>query len=132
MESGRIKPDTTIKGYCKAGQTQKAMEKLRDMDARGVDADKITYMTIIQACYADSDFGSCAAFYQEMNEKRLQVPSHAYSLVIGGFCKEGKLYEWYAVFENMIRKGCKPNVAIYTVLIDGYECGIVEDVLRLL
>lgn len=93
MESGRIKPDTTIKGYCKAGQTQKAMEKLRDMDARGVDADKITYMTIIQACYADSDFGSCAAFYQEMNEKRLQVPSHAYSLVIGGFCKEGKLYE---------------------------------------
>ncbi|KAF3595242.1 hypothetical protein DY000_02020359 [Brassica cretica] len=32
------------------------MEKLRDMDARGVDADKITYMTIIQACYADSDF----------------------------------------------------------------------------
>lgn len=50
---------------CKAGQTQKAMEKLRDMDARGVDADKITYMTIIQACYADSDFGSCAAFYQK-------------------------------------------------------------------
>ncbi|KAJ0054122.1 hypothetical protein Pint_02196 [Pistacia integerrima] len=54
------------------------------------------------------------------NEKGIEIPPHAYGLVIGGLCKEGKCMEGYTVLESMIKKGCKPNVAIYTALIDSY------------
>ncbi|KAF2533412.1 hypothetical protein F2Q70_00029153 [Brassica cretica] len=103
MESGRIKPDTTIKGYCKAGQTQKAMEKLRDMDARGVDADKITYMTIIQACYADSDFG-------------FEPDVVTYSAVVNGLCKNGRVEEALCYFKTC--QGLAINSIFYSSKVD--------------
>ncbi|KAI3439830.1 4-hydroxy-4-methyl-2-oxoglutarate aldolase (HMG aldolase) [Psidium guajava] len=119
-------------GLSKVGKTQKAMEKLRDMETKSVEADKITYMTLIQACYGEGDFSSCLGLYREMEEKGLEIPPHAYSLVISGLSKEGKCTEAYAVYASMTRNGYRPNVAIYTSLIDSYaKCGSVEEAMRL-
>ncbi|CAI9787597.1 unnamed protein product [Fraxinus pennsylvanica] len=125
MENGKIKPDvvtynTIIKGYCKAGRVKKAMERFQDMELKNVEPDKITYMTLMQACYSQEDYDCCLRLYHEMKEKGLDIPPHAYSLVISGLCKDGKSMEGYSVFENMIQNECRPNIAIYTALIDAY------------
>ncbi|GFP78808.1 pentatricopeptide repeat-containing protein at1g03560 mitochondrial [Phtheirospermum japonicum] len=125
MENGKVKPDivtynTMIKGYCKSGNLRKAMERFHDMETRNVGPDKITFLTLMQACYSETDYDSCLRLYNEMRDKGLDIPSHAYSLVIGGLCKDGKSLEGYAVFENMVTDGRGPNVAIYTALIDAY------------
>ncbi|XP_047338461.1 pentatricopeptide repeat-containing protein At1g03560, mitochondrial [Impatiens glandulifera] len=126
MEVGKIRPDVVtynimIKGYCKVGKTQKAVEKFRDMELIGnLDPDKITYMTIIQAHYGEGDFDSCLNLYHEMDEKEIEIPPHAYSLVISGLCKNGKPNEAQAVLDKMNQRGCKANIAIFTSLIDAF------------
>ncbi|KAB2604008.1 pentatricopeptide repeat-containing protein [Pyrus ussuriensis x Pyrus communis] len=129
MEGGKIAPDimiynTMIKGYCKGGKTQKAMEKA--MEGRNVEPDKITYMTSIQGCYSEGDVDSCLGLYQEMDEKGLEIPSHAYR----------KCEEAYAVFEDMIRRDVKPmddiNAMFYPSLIDGLgKAGRLDEAERL-
>ncbi|KAK6919529.1 Pentatricopeptide repeat [Dillenia turbinata] len=90
------------------------------------------YMTLIRACYSEGDFDSCLGLCIEMVEKGLEIPAHAYGLVIGGLCKEGKSAEGYAVFESMIQRGCKSNVAIYTSHVDSFATnGNVEETIRL-
>lgn len=137
MRSGEkpgIRPDVVsynlmIKGYCRAGDTRAAMEMLAEMDDAGkgggahdgvVSPDKITYMMLIQAHYADGDSGACLRLYHEMEEKGLEVPSHAYSLVMGGLCRAGKPFEATALLERMAERGCRANVAIYTMLMDSF------------
>ncbi|KAI3991475.1 hypothetical protein MKX01_006777 [Papaver californicum] len=106
MEKGRVGPDVVtynimIKGYCKSGKTRDAKGKLREMEMKRVGPDKITYLTLIQACYSEEDIASC----------RLEIPSHVYSLVISGLVREGKCYEGFAVFDHMMKNGCKANAA---------------------
>lgn len=125
MENGKVKPDvvtynTMIKGYCKSGNLKKAVERFQDMEVRNVEPDKITFLTLMQACYSEEDYDFCLRLYNEMRDKGVDIPSHAYSLVIGGLCKKGKSMEGYTVLENMVAKGCEPNVAIFTALIDSY------------
>lgn len=63
------------------------------MEVKNVEPDKITYMSLIQACYSEKDFDGCLRLYQALEERKVEVPVHAYSLVIGGLCKIGKCYE---------------------------------------
>ncbi|KAF9595395.1 hypothetical protein IFM89_000313 [Coptis chinensis] len=72
------------------------------------------------SCYLEENLDSCLRLFNEMEEKELEILSHAYSLVISGLCKAGKSVEGFSVFEGMVRKGVKPNVAIYTALMDSY------------
>ncbi|KAL8511022.1 hypothetical protein ACS0TY_017740 [Phlomoides rotata] len=125
MENGIVKPDvvtynTMIKGYCKSGNVKKAIEMFQDMEVKKVEPDKITCLTLMQACYSKEDYDFCLKLYNEMQDKGVDIPPHAYSLLICGLCKEWKSMEGYTVFEHMLAKGCKPNVAIYTALIDAY------------
>ena len=45
--------------------------------------------------------------------------------MIGGFCRNRKLFEAKALFFKMKESGCMPNVHTYTVMINGY-CRIGE------
>nr|GLL47666.1 pentatricopeptide repeat-containing protein At1g03560, mitochondrial-like [Ipomoea trifida] len=143
MESGKTPPDivsynTMIKGYCKIGKIQKAMEKFRDMEVRNVGPDKITYMTLIQACYSEGDFDSCLGLYHEMVENELDVPLHAYSLVIGRLSRDDALVksrksdEAMMLFNRMEQEGCDQTVYTYTILISGlFKDHRNEDALKL-
>ncbi|KAF6163180.1 hypothetical protein GIB67_025044 [Kingdonia uniflora] len=135
MQCGKVRPDvvsynTMIKGYSKTGKLGKATEKLKEMEVMNV----VSYntMSLIQLCYSNSDINSYLGLFREMEEKGLEIPSHAYSLVISGLCKDGRCSEGYAVFDLMVRKGCKANVAIYTTLIDSFaKSGNIEEGMKL-
>ncbi|KAI9086807.1 hypothetical protein K1719_031401 [Acacia pycnantha] len=84
------------------------------------------------ACYSEGNFDSCLRLYQELEERGLEIPPHAYSLVICGLCREGKHLEGYTVFETMFQRGHKANKAIYTALIDSYaKSGNMEGAMKL-
>ncbi|RYR40821.1 hypothetical protein Ahy_A09g046565 isoform D [Arachis hypogaea] len=141
MREVNVRPDsvsynTVIKGYCKVGKTRKALEMIREMEAGDDDGnvgpDKVSYMTVMQACYGEGDVDCCVRLYHEMKEKGLVVPPHAYSLVVCGLCRQGKVVEGLNVFEEMRRDSCGANKAVYTALIDGYaKTGNVDGAMRL-
>ncbi|KAG4998518.1 hypothetical protein JHK84_029552 [Glycine max] len=115
--------NTLVKGYCRVGRTRDALASLREMAAENVPPDEVTYMTLMQACYSEGDVNCCLRLYHEMEEDeglQMKIPPHAYSLVICGLCKQGKVLEGCAVFESMVRRGCKAHKAVYTAIIDGY------------
>ncbi|XP_020109240.1 LOW QUALITY PROTEIN: pentatricopeptide repeat-containing protein At1g03560, mitochondrial-like [Ananas comosus] len=126
-----------IKGYCKAGRTQDALNLFGQMQKEGAEnassaPDKITYLTLIQSHYGDGAFLRCLSLYREMEEKGLEIPPHACTLVIAALCKEGKPFEASAVLERMLGRGCGANVAIYTALIDSFaKCGAEEQAMSL-
>ncbi|GJN01606.1 hypothetical protein PR202_ga18883 [Eleusine coracana subsp. coracana] len=122
----QVRPDVVsynilIKGYCRAGRTQDAMARLESMREQAELApDKVTYLTLMQRHYSEGNFSQCVGLFQEMEERGIgkEIPQHAYVLVIGALCKEGKPFEGMAVFERMLKRGCRANAAIYTALID--------------
>ncbi|XLS97015.1 hypothetical protein HN51_039750 [Arachis hypogaea] len=123
MKVVNVRPDlviynTVIKGYCKVGKTRKALEMIREMedgdDGGNVGPDKVSYMTIMQACYGEGDVDCFVRLYHEMKEKG-----------------KGKVVEGLNVFEEMRRDSCRANKAVYTVLIDGYaKTGNVDGAMR--
>ncbi|XBJ05548.1 hypothetical protein VPH35_024305 [Triticum aestivum] len=121
-----VRPDVVsynilIKGYCRAGRVQDAMARLDHMrDQAELSPDKITYLTLMQCHYSEGTFSQCVALFQEMEERGMgkDIPQHAYVLVIGALCKDGKPFEGMAVFERMLKRGCPAKAAMYTSLID--------------
>jgi pentatricopeptide repeat protein len=98
-----------------------AMARLDDMREQAELApDKVTYLTLMQHHYSEGTFSQCVGLFQEMGERGTgkEIPQHAYVLVIGALCKEGKPFEGMAVFERMLKRDCPANAAIYTALID--------------
>ncbi|KAL4305767.1 Pentatricopeptide repeat-containing protein [Arachis hypogaea] len=102
MREFNVRPDLVcynmvVKGYC-----------------------KVSYMTVMQACYGEGDVDCCVRLYHEMKEKGLVVPPYAYSFVVCELCRQGKVVEGLNVFEEMRRDSCGANKAVYTAFIDGY------------
>ncbi|XP_073152395.1 uncharacterized protein [Henckelia pumila] len=62
------------------------------------------------------------AFYKEMCRCRISPNVYTHNIVIGAFCRVGKLEMAVEVFEKMERKGLACNVVSYNTLIAGY-CG---------
>ncbi|XP_057831695.1 pentatricopeptide repeat-containing protein At1g03560, mitochondrial [Cryptomeria japonica] len=134
----RVGPDVVtynmiIKGVCKAGRLEAAMDYLRQMEVNQCFPDQITYLTLMQAFHAEGRFEQTLSLFQEMPDRKLAIPSHAYNLVICGLCNEGRPYEGNKLLGDMLRKECKPNLAIYTTLIDSFfKVGDKENALKLL
>lgn len=128
-----------IKGYCNIGKTHLALDKFNSISTSNhnaaVEPDKITYMTLIQAHYSDGEFDACFKLYLEMEEKDLEIPLHAYSLVISGLCKSGKSFQAHSLFDKMRSREVgrfKGSVPIYTALIDCFaKNGNEEQALKL-
>ncbi|OAY72969.1 Pentatricopeptide repeat-containing protein, mitochondrial [Ananas comosus] len=124
-----------IKGYCKAGRTQDALNLFGQMQKEGAEnassaPDKITYLTLIQSHYGDGAFLRCLSLYREMEEKGLEIPPHA-APRHRALCKEGSLSSVCRARENA-RQRLRANVAIYTALIDSFaKCGAEEQAMSL-
>jgi pentatricopeptide repeat protein len=94
--------------------------------------DKVTYLSLMQCHYADQLYHDCLTLYQDMEERGIDIPPHAHSLVITGLCKDGKPFEGLKVFEKMLKRGCQPSLGIYTSLIDFFaKCGSADQAIFL-
>jgi pentatricopeptide repeat protein len=122
-----------IKGYCKNRQTAKATELFKSMqETARVLPDKVTYLSLMQCHYADQLYRYCLSLYKDMEERGIDIPPHAHSLVITGLCKDGKPFEGLKLFEEILRRGCQPNLPIYTSLIDSFaKCGSADQAISL-
>ncbi|KAF5935618.1 hypothetical protein HYC85_026747 [Camellia sinensis] len=72
-----------------------------EMDDKGVSLDAVAYSSLIQENCSNTEFKNVEA-------------------LIKGFYMHGLMNEADRVFESMLRRNCKPNEAVYNVIIHGH------------
>ncbi|KAG6520923.1 pentatricopeptide repeat-containing protein At2g06000-like isoform X1 [Zingiber officinale] len=110
-----------IKGLCRIGDLDTALEFFNQMQRSCCVPDIVTYNILIDGlCKADQvDRGH--EILQKIQLDSACVPNVVtYTSIISGYCKIGKMEEAYEVFDDMIGAGVKPSRVTFNVLINGY------------
>ncbi|GKB88115.1 putative tetratricopeptide-like helical domain-containing protein, partial [Tanacetum coccineum] len=153
IENGLCKPwvdqyNTIIDSLCKDRRVDHALQLFNDMIQKGVNADVITYSSLIHGLcnfgkdrhggekypsqftyiYHIGKFFLRARFskrcraivIQAMVRKGLHPDVVTYSALIDRYCLRGELSEAHKVLHRMVKRGMKPNIITYSSLINGY------------
>ncbi|KAJ4910199.1 hypothetical protein Rs2_04820 [Raphanus sativus] len=59
-------------------------------------------------------------YYDLISDGDFSPTPCTYGPLIDGLSKSGRLYEAKQLFEGMLDYGCRPNCAIYNILINGF------------
>jgi pentatricopeptide repeat protein len=109
-----------IKGYCKIGDTDRAMAMLISLLKGTPTATLVTYNTIIKG-YCDSGNTSAALKILELMEANGCEPDEwSYNELIAGFCNVGEMESASRLFSEMVGRGLRPDEVTYNTLISGY------------
>ncbi|XP_042469030.1 pentatricopeptide repeat-containing protein At2g06000-like isoform X2 [Zingiber officinale] len=119
-----------IKGLCRIGDLDTALEFFNQMQRSCCVPDIVTYNILIDGlCKADQvDRGH--EILQKIQLDSACVPNVVtYTSIISGYCKIGKMEEAYEVFDDMIGAGVKPSRVTFNVLING--SGQLDDAMKI-
>ncbi|PWA61675.1 pentatricopeptide repeat protein [Artemisia annua] len=113
--------NTMIKGLCKFGHNDIAIQLLRHIDERGCKPDVVTYSTIIDSLCKDKLIDEAFKLFKEMVFKKGISPNViTYNSLIDGLCKLGRWEEAPKMLQEMLDVGISPNVHTYNILIDAF------------
>ncbi|XP_048557619.1 pentatricopeptide repeat-containing protein At2g06000 [Triticum urartu] len=124
---GRVySPDTwsfnvIIKGVCKVGDVQKALELVERMDEFGCSPDTVTHNILVNGLCRAKEVSKGREVLRRLQRDGVCKPNVVtYTSVISGYCKAGRMGDAMAVYDDMVACGTSPNVVTYNVLINGY------------
>ena len=121
-ESGR--PNLTtynilVKAWCDQRNLEEAWHIVGKMRAGGVEPDIVTYNTIASA-YANNDETWRAEELIVEIQTRVRTSERTWGIIIGGYCREGRLEEALRCVRQMKDAGVIPNVVIFNTLLKGF------------
>ncbi|EFJ21784.1 hypothetical protein SELMODRAFT_106630 [Selaginella moellendorffii] len=112
---------TMIAAYAHNGHPRQALEIFREMTARGVAPNEITFATVLAACVAIGDLASGAWIHERMIESGLDSSDpFAYNSLVDMYAKCGDLGFAARVFETMKTKDL---VAWTTIIAANVQSG---------
>jgi pentatricopeptide repeat protein len=84
--SSQLEPDlitfsTLLKGYCHAGELDKALQVTEAIKARGLVADELVYNTLMEGCVKASDPSAGVGLFEEMVTAGLRPSNITYSIL---------------------------------------------------
>jgi len=113
-----ISYNTVIKGLVQSGALSECFKCLREMIARSLKPDDVTFATILDVCIEESNFAAIGEIVNLSMEGEYQVGTVMYTLFIKGLVKANCLPKALELCEEMKRKaGTRPDVITYSVLI---------------
>ncbi|TVU12713.1 hypothetical protein EJB05_46368, partial [Eragrostis curvula] len=137
---GSAKPNLTtynilVKAWCDQRNLEEAWSIILKMRACGVEPDIITYNTIASA-YANNDETWRAEELIVEIQARMRTSERTWGIIIGGYCREGRLEEAFRCVRQMKDAGVLPNVVIFNTLLKGFldanDMAAVDNILELM
>ncbi|XP_071698532.1 uncharacterized protein [Rutidosis leptorrhynchoides] len=110
-----------IDRYGKQGDIRMALHIRDQMMINGVSPNVFTYNALIHMFIKSGEIDEARALMKEMLVAGGPLPDTVtYNLLVGAESKYGHLYSADEVYEDMKKRGYKPDVITYTELIRGY------------
>ncbi|ESQ50593.1 hypothetical protein EUTSA_v10023199mg, partial [Eutrema salsugineum] len=108
-----------IKSYCETGSPEKAMETMRDMEAKGVEVTIIAYTTVLGSLYKNGQNDVAESLWNEMVKKGCELDNTVYNVRLMNAAKESpeRVKE---LMEEMSSVGLKPDTVSYNYLMTAY------------
>ncbi|KAL0366501.1 UNVERIFIED_CONTAM: hypothetical protein Sradi_3540200 [Sesamum radiatum] len=125
-----ISLNTVIKGFCKMGRVEEALQVFDDMIMGKFCApDEVTYSTIIHGLLNAGKAEKAVYFLRNvMPEKGFSPGVVTYNAVLRGLFKLGLANEAMEVFNNMVCSGVPADCITYTAVIEGLcESKCIDD-----
>lgn len=124
---GNVKPNLKtynmlVRAWCKLQNMSEAWNVVYKMSASGIKPDEVTFNTIATA-YAQTQNGETAqaeAMILEMQRNGLEPNERTCTIIIGGYCREGKIKEALRFVHRMKDLGLKPNLIDFNSLVNGF------------
>jgi len=119
-----VRPNLTtynilVKAWCDQRNLEEAWRIVGNMRASGVEPDIVTYNTIASA-YANNDETWRAEELIVEIQTRVRTSERTWGIIIGGYCREGRLEEAFRCVRQMKDAGVIPNVVIFNTLLKGF------------
>ncbi|KAL3844846.1 hypothetical protein ACJIZ3_002249 [Penstemon smallii] len=117
-----------IKSYCEMGVPESAMEKLNEMEEKGLNVDAIAFTTILNAFYENGRSDEADKFWEEMVTKKGFKPDFRSYNVRLLHIHHGEPEGVKKLIEEMNTVGIIPDVVSYNYLITCYcEKGMMDE-----
>ncbi|XP_062225755.1 pentatricopeptide repeat-containing protein At2g06000-like [Phragmites australis] len=126
IQEGLYTPDVwsfnvVIKGVCRVGDVQKALELVERMDEFGCSPDTVTHNILVDGLCRVKEVNKGREVLRRLQRDGVCMPNVVTcTSVISGYCKAGRMEDAMAVYNDMVGSGITPNVVTYNVLINGY------------
>ncbi|XP_066350139.1 LOW QUALITY PROTEIN: pentatricopeptide repeat-containing protein At2g06000-like [Miscanthus floridulus] len=126
VQDGLYSPDAwsfnvVIKGVCRVGNFQKALELVERMTEFGCSPDTITHNILIDGLCRAKQVNRGHEVLRRLLRDGVCMPNVVtYTSVISGYCKAGRMEDALSVYNDMLESGTRPNTVTYNVLINGY------------
>lgn len=109
-----------IKAYCEMGSPEMAMERLNEMEEKGIEIGVISFTTILHALYKEGRIDEAEKFWDEMVTKKRCTPDVGSYNVKLWHIHSGKPEAVKALIEEMDNAGISPDTISYNYLITCY------------
>jgi pentatricopeptide repeat domain-containing protein 1 len=134
-----VRPNLTtynilVKAWCDHRRLEEAWGVVGRMRARGVEPDVVTYNTVASAYAKNDETWRAEELVVEMMRARLRTSERTWGIIVGGYCREGRLEEALRCVRQMKEAGVLPNVIVFNTLLKGFldanDMAAVDDVRR--
>lgn len=120
FEPDRFSYGMLIKAYCEMGSFEMGMEKMNEMQEKGIDSDAISFTTILHSFYKHGKIDDAEKFWDEMvNKKGCKPNVGSYNVRLSQIHGE-KPEIVKALIEEMKNAGIKPDIITRNYLITCY------------
>lgn len=137
-----VRPNLTtynilVKAWCDQRRMEQAWAVVGRMRPAAVEPDVVTYNTLASA-YAKNDetWRAEELVVVEMARARLRTSERTWGIIVGGYCREGRLEEALRCVRQMKDAGVGPNVIVFNTLLKGFldanDAAAAADVLGLM
>ncbi|KAI3451723.1 hypothetical protein Pfo_008388 [Paulownia fortunei] len=116
-----------IKAYCEMGSAEMAMEKLNEMEEKGIEIGVISFTTVLHALYKKGKSDEAENFWDEVVTKKGCTLDVGFYNVRLWHIHGGKPEAVKGLIEEMNNAGIKPDTISYNYLITSYSVNGMMD-----
>lgn len=116
-----------VKAYCDDGKPELGVEKLKEMEEKGIEVTVITFTTILHALYKKGSVDEAERLWSEMTGKGFVPDTGAYNVRVMN-AQNGKAGDVVKMIEEMKEAGVKPDSISYNYLMSCYcKNGMIDE-----
>ncbi|XVE82656.1 hypothetical protein DITRI_Ditri16bG0023600 [Diplodiscus trichospermus] len=121
---GGVSPDKVsygilVKSYCEAGQPEKGIEVLREMEKKSLEVTAVTFTTILNSLYKKGKAEEADKLWSEMMKSGREFDVASYNVRIS-YLQGGEPQKVKELIDDMSSLGLKPDTITYNYLMTCY------------